>query len=115
MPEAKRSTALALIEDAKLSVYQYEIIRIQAKAKNADIYPHYSSLSDAKKRCYSPESDFIITEESVSINTQALLDHTVSSLTGIPGIIPLNLVGGPNFSMTLTSKYGCDGTSGHNP
>ena len=44
--------ALALIEDAKLSVYQYEIIRIQAKAKNADIYPHYRSLSDAKKMCY---------------------------------------------------------------
>ena len=40
---------LALIEDAKLSVYQYEIIRIQAKAKNADIYPYYRSLSDAKK------------------------------------------------------------------
>ena len=36
--------ALALIEDAKLSVYQYEIIRIQAKAKNVDIYPHYRSL-----------------------------------------------------------------------
>ena len=29
--------ALALIEDAKLSVYQYEIILIIAKAKNADI------------------------------------------------------------------------------
>ena len=41
--------ALALIEDAKLSVYQYEIIRIQAKAKNADFYPHYRSLSVAKK------------------------------------------------------------------
>ena len=41
--------ALALIKVAKLSVYQYGIIRIQAKAKNADIYPHYRSLSDAKK------------------------------------------------------------------
>ena len=44
-----------------------------------------------------------------------MLDHTVSRLTEIPGIIPLNLVGGPDFSMTLTSKYGCDGPSGHNP
>ena len=92
--------ALALIEDAKLSVYQYEIIRIQAKAKHADIYPHYRSPSDAKKRFYPPESDFIITEESVSIDTQAMLDHRVSRLTEIPGIIPLNLVGGPDFSIT---------------
>jgi len=41
--------ALALIEDVKLSKYQYEIIQMQAKERNADIYSSYSKVLEAKK------------------------------------------------------------------
>ncbi|KYQ46691.1 hypothetical protein ALC60_14306 [Trachymyrmex zeteki] len=40
--------ALALIEDVKLSKYQYTIIRTQAKERNANIYPSYSKILEAK-------------------------------------------------------------------
>lgn len=40
---------LALIKDAKLSRQQYEIIRLQAKARNTDIYVPSTHLLEAKK------------------------------------------------------------------
>jgi len=41
--------ATALIEDVKLTKYQYEIIRSQAKQRNTDILIPYKQLSFAKK------------------------------------------------------------------
>lgn len=51
--------ALALIKDAKLSKYQYEVIREKAKAINSDIYPSYTSLEEAGKRCYPSHLQFV--------------------------------------------------------
>jgi len=38
-----------LIEDAKLTKYQYEHIRMEAIHRNANIYPSYKKLNAAKK------------------------------------------------------------------
>lgn len=46
--------ALALLVDLKLTKYQYQNLRIQAKNKNANIYPTYNSVRDAKIQCYLP-------------------------------------------------------------
>lgn len=78
--------ALALIEDAKLSKYQYEIIREKAKAINSDIYPSYKSLEEARKRCYPSQSAFTVSEDGVSVNLQDLMDHTASRIVQIPHI-----------------------------
>lgn len=58
--------ALALIEDVKLSKYQYEIIRKQAKERNANIYPAYSKVLEAKKECYP--SQILTSEVEARIN-----------------------------------------------
>lgn len=57
--------ALALIEDTKLSKYQYESIHFQTKKRNADIFPSYHQILEAKKKCY-PEK-IHITELGASI------------------------------------------------
>ncbi|EFN73411.1 hypothetical protein EAG_03300, partial [Camponotus floridanus] len=71
----KGEEALALYIDAKLTKNQYVLIRSQAKTQNADIYPSYNKLLEAKKKCYP--KDIIITEVSAEIKLQALLDHTI--------------------------------------
>lgn len=102
---------LALIEDAKLSRHQYEIIRLQAKARNADIYVPSTDLLEAKKECYPPSSAIHITGQSVTIKLQELLDHTVKRLVKIPSIQSYILEERVK-TMTLSLKYGCDGASG---
>ena len=101
---------VALIEDAKLSRHQYEIIRLQAKEKNADIYVPYSNLMDAKKRCYPPDSAMTITDKGATIKLQPLLDHIVNRLLLIPEIKTCILEENIK-SLKLSLKYGCDGAS----
>jgi len=55
--------AIALIEDAKLTKYQYEHIRMEAIQRNANIYPSYKKINVAKKKCY-PDS-IEITEKGI--------------------------------------------------
>ena len=83
--------ALASMKDAKLTKNQYEIIHIQAKAKNTNIYPLYASMAELKKTCYHPDSVFKITEDSVSVSTQALMDHTASRSLQLPDILPSDI------------------------
>ena len=44
--------ALCLLIDAQLSERRYTTIRLQAKAKGANIYPAYKNIRAAKERCY---------------------------------------------------------------
>lgn len=58
-------------ENAKLTKYQYEHIRMEAAQRNANIYSLYNNyLSAAKKECY-PESIEVI-EKGASIDLQSL-------------------------------------------
>lgn len=68
--------ALALIVDANLSYHQYEIIHHQATSRNANIYPPYNRILDAKKECYPIEESISISDTRVNINLQNILDHT---------------------------------------
>lgn len=68
--------ALALLVDANLSVHQYELIQKQAKKRNANIYPSYPQVANAKGRCYPDKETISIVDTSVNIQLQSLLDHT---------------------------------------
>ena len=97
----------------KISIKLLNYVTI-AKAKNANIYPLYRSLVEAKNRCNPSDSAFKITEDSVRISTQALMDYTASRLLQISDILPLDITEKQNVLMTLISEYGFDGTSRHN-
>jgi hypothetical protein len=52
MWKCSKDEALCLLIDAQLSKRQYTTIRLQSKAKGADIYPAYNNVRAAKERCY---------------------------------------------------------------
>lgn len=72
--------AVSLIVEGKLSKHQYLMLRKDAQKRNADIYPSYHKVLEAKGRCYPPKEEFIITETLAEIRLQALLDHTTNRL-----------------------------------
>lgn len=104
--------ALSLILDAKLSKYQYELIRLQAKARNACIYPSYKEIIDSKKKCYTPEASTNISEKGAEIDLQSLLDVTTTRL--MESLDPDLSDNNENneVSLTFIHKWGCDGSSG---
>jgi len=103
--------ALALIEDVKLSKYQYKIIRQQAKERNADIYPDYNKVLEAKKECYP--SQILTSEVEARINLQSLIDHTVLRLFKDPNLCFSDIDNSEKIcNLDFIIKYGCDGASG---
>lgn len=99
--------ALAMLIDAQLSKHQYEVVRNVLKDFGCDVLPPYYRVREEKRHCY-PEN-ITITPISAQVDLQSLLDHTAkriilaaenfSNLAHVPEII------------TLTSKWGCDGSS----
>lgn len=106
--EITAEKALAIIVRANLTKSAYEIIREPAK----DRYPSYHKVADEKRKCYPADNFFIVTEISVKIVLQGVLDKTVERLLlflekeskGYCSTVPENLV--------LMIKWGCDGASG---
>jgi len=82
--------ALALLIDASLSKHDYSVLRQSSKEMGTDIFPTYDKVLERKKLCYPDNID--ISETSVTVKLQVLLDHTAER---------------------LVSKWGCDGSSGH--
>jgi hypothetical protein len=68
--------ALSLLVNAKLTKYQYQLIRLNVKENDSDIYPPYKLMREAKTRCYPPKEAFKITESLAKMYLQELLDHT---------------------------------------
>lgn len=101
---------IALIQDAKLSKWQYELIRKQAKENNADIFLPYKRLYEAKNNCYVPFNT--ITEKEVTVRLQDLLNHISKRILQIPEVSE-KLKIKKQYSLKLTSKWGLDGASGH--
>lgn len=94
--------ALALIVDAKLSRYQYNLIR----KKDKEVFPSYTTVQGAKKKSYP----FItVTESSAEVKLLQLLDHTAESLIQVqqPVIDSLSEI----IETCLFYKWGFDGTS----
>lgn len=80
-PYTENEALALIIINCRLSVDQYQTLRIGAKDRDANIYPNYHKLLDAKALCY-PEN-IIITEKSAEVRLQSLLDHTVSRLANV--------------------------------
>ena len=89
------------------------MIRLQVKAKGADIYPAYNNVRAAKERCYP--DPVAATESGFEVGLQALLDLTARRLL----LVQEGCVGtvvtcdGETTDLVLVLKWGCDGSTGH--
>lgn len=101
--------ALALIEDLRLTKYQYKVLRQQAKERNADMYPSYHNIMQAKNECYP--SQITITETEARFDMQSLIDHTVLRMFKDSNVNLPGTTGNETCDLKLVIKYGCDGTS----
>lgn len=97
--------ALGFILDNKLNKQQYINIRCEAKKRNADIYPAYEYIIEAKKKCY-PEN-CRISDVSCSVPLQDLLNHTTNRIISVTEITDIEDCN--EFEMIY--KWGCDGSS----
>lgn len=60
--------ALAVLMEADLSKFQYLLIRFVLKSKNADVFPAYERILEAKERCYPPKESIIVTESKAEVS-----------------------------------------------
>jgi len=61
--------------DTNLSRDDYDKIRQKCLEKNAEIFPSYKKIQDAKE-CYPPKESVTITDSVAKVSLQSLLDHT---------------------------------------
>lgn len=101
--------ALALYVDLKCTRQKYELLHFQAKSRNSDLYPPYYKLVEAKKNCY-PNGNIEISDVSVRIPLQSLLDHTTQRLIETFDASLLESIDRKNWQMIC--KWGMDGASG---
>lgn len=99
---------MALILDAGLSKYQYEILRKVCKNQGSNIFPPYYKVLEAKKQCYPVNIG--VNEYSATVPLQSLLDHTAERLLLGKSEGEIREL---NENLLLVSKWGCDGSSGH--
>lgn len=104
--------ALALIADLKLTKHQYKHLQKSAKDRNANIYPTYDSILEAKKRCYPPRSSITATETLCEIELQQLLDYTTQRISVAQGDI-FDFRCENDDALECTWKWGADGSGGH--
>lgn len=110
-------TALALLAACDLSRDDYQKIRNVAKNHNADIFPCYHKVLEAKKSCYPENISF--TETTAQQPLQDLLDHTSKRLINsedvkkrIVDLLEPNLNGYLVVDLCLYGKWGFDGATG---
>lgn len=96
--------ALALYVDMDLSVRQYNMMRNAVNAIHKNCFPSYYAIAEAKKKLI-PEN-IEVTETSMNVPLQTLLDNTAKSILTKLQICPKN-------NITLECKWGFDGSSGH--
>lgn len=101
---------LAIFLQAKLTKYQYEVIRKVTKTVGCCIFPSYKKIILAKKQCYP--NDLSVTETSAGVPLQSLMDHTVRRILEMKPVGELGRFN--NQELTLTTKWGFDGASGQN-
>lgn len=96
--------ALSILVEAKLSRYQYGIIRSSAPEK----FPSYKTVQAAKKFCY-PEN-IVVSETTALVALQSMLNHTAKRLLLTIDSVIQTL---EQDHVTLYTKWGFDGSSGH--
>lgn len=102
--------ALSVITGARLTKFQYNIIRSNALEENCSLYPNYESVIKAKKRCYP--DNLKITENLAEVPLQDLINHTIKRLCIALSDVLTSLDENKLNNLWLISKWGCDGTSG---
>lgn len=102
--------ALSIFVEAKLTKFQYNVIRDAAKSQKSNLYPNYESITLAKKRCYP--SNITISEDKAEVPLQNLLDHSILRLSESLREVFDSLKPEQCNSIYLISKWGCDGSSG---
>lgn len=104
--------ALVLIEYVKLSKSQYDTIRKQSAAKNADLFIPQKNLVTTKNKCYSLPSSITVIEKGAQSKLQELLNHTCYRNSQILDILSFLEISNTNkHFLVMTSKWGCGGTS----
>ena len=103
--------ALAFFVDKKLTKDQYIFTREITEAHNADIFPNYHILLQAKKKFYPNKVE--ITDYSAEVELQSLLDHTIQRLVSVQLEVLQQVRVGIDTLPTLNVvfKWGCDGAS----
>ncbi|XP_071053669.1 uncharacterized protein [Onthophagus taurus] len=97
--------ALALFINCDLSKTLYLSLRAESKKRNANIYPMYQKITEAKKKCYP--DNVTVNDSGASVPLQMLLNHTLQRLF-VNVKIPLGI-----NKLELHCKWGADGSSGH--
>lgn len=103
--------ALAYYVDSKSTSHSYKQTRKWSIRAGHKVFPSLYSVRKAKVACYPPEEQIIVNETRAEIKVQAVLDKTTERLILAQQEVISSLL--PCSSFTLTSKWGCDGSSGH--
>lgn len=101
--------ALTVLVDAKLTRSQYNIIRKATPEK----FPSYTIVQQAKQKCYPKRDQMKISETSAQVSLQGLLDHTIERLAELTKSDFDSLNNEELLQITLYTKWGFDGSSGH--
>lgn len=75
--------------------------------------PSYSTVLEAKTRCYPLPGSVTVTEKSAEVQLQALLDHTIQRLIFFLKEVLEKLSPLESEYVFLDFKWGSDGSSGH--
>lgn len=90
-----------------MSKFQYNLLRAHTISKNCKIFPTYYQIINAKNYCNPEPNSITVTPTSASVKLQSLLDHTTQRILQTKELNNLE-----NCNLVLTSKWGCDGSSG---
>lgn len=103
-----KEKALAIIISLQLSKLKYIRLREISIEHDANPYPSYYKVQQAKRDCYPRAETINITDTSDEINLQALLNLTVQRMLKVLNIQKHHEIN--NF--ILISKWGFNGASG---
>ncbi|XP_012250879.2 uncharacterized protein LOC105683103 isoform X2 [Athalia rosae] len=104
--------AFSFLVEYDLTKSQYQGLRSLSKDINSKLYPPYRKLLQAKNCCYPPHMAITVTESSVAVQLQALLDHTVERISLLQSSLIRSLPQENVSNMVLVCKWGCDQSSG---
>lgn len=99
-----KEEALNVLVTAKLTKCLSNFIRNVTSEIGHNCFPSYCQIQRAKTECYPNKETIDISETSVHINLQSLLDKTAERLIQVVDKKQFN-------NLVLISKWGCDGAS----
>ena len=103
--------ALAFMLTNKMTKEQYNNLKAACKENQADIWPNYNKVLEAKQEC-RPEG-IVVTELSAHVPLQNLMDHTARRILGDAGMVErMKRLAEDNLGeldIILYFKFGMDG------